>query len=162
MGVKDTGTHVDFSADRRREGKIGKIVRTRGLCGGRPCFLGTRIWPGIVLGLMKHGIADEEILLDYPSLTFDDLKAARHWKIERKNAPHPVVVMRYNLYPGTNDTLRFPRSTKKMRKMRENTESPAYWHLKWEDADAEAFERYVMEAFDQKKCGVLENTSPCA
>lgn len=42
---------------------------------GKPRVRGTRIWVGLVLGLMADGMTADEILADYPQLSADDLRA---------------------------------------------------------------------------------------
>ena len=36
---------------------------------------GTRIWVGLILGLLADGMTHEELLADYPQLTEEDLRA---------------------------------------------------------------------------------------
>jgi uncharacterized protein (DUF433 family) len=45
------------------------------VCFGKPRVKGTRIWVGLVLGLMADGMTEEEILQDYPQLTLEDIRA---------------------------------------------------------------------------------------
>jgi uncharacterized protein (DUF433 family) len=45
-------------------------------CGGKPCIKGTRIWVSLILDFMAEGMAEAEILAEYPSLTHDDVLAA--------------------------------------------------------------------------------------
>ncbi len=42
---------------------------------GKPRVKGTRIWVGLVLGLMADGMTAAEILRDYPQLSDEDLRA---------------------------------------------------------------------------------------
>jgi len=42
---------------------------------GKPRVRGTRIWVGLILGLMADGATADEILADYPQLSADDLRA---------------------------------------------------------------------------------------
>lgn len=46
------------------------------VCFGKPVIKGTRIWVGLILSMMADGIADEEILRDYPQLSDADLRAS--------------------------------------------------------------------------------------
>jgi uncharacterized protein (DUF433 family) len=46
------------------------------ICGGKPCIKGTRIWVALVLDFLASGMAEAEILAEYPSLTRQDLLAA--------------------------------------------------------------------------------------
>ncbi len=45
------------------------------ICFGKPRVKGTRIWVGLVLGLMADGMTAAEILHEYPQLTDEDLRA---------------------------------------------------------------------------------------
>lgn len=45
------------------------------ICFGKPRVKGTRIWVGLVLGLMADGLAPDEVLAQYPQLTEADLRA---------------------------------------------------------------------------------------
>jgi uncharacterized protein (DUF433 family) len=44
------------------------------ICFGKPTVKGTRIWVGLVLGLMADGMSEDEILRDYPQLTVEDIR----------------------------------------------------------------------------------------
>lgn len=46
------------------------------ICHGKPCIKGTRIMVSIILDNLADGITPAEILVDYPSLTLDDIQAA--------------------------------------------------------------------------------------
>lgn len=45
------------------------------ICFGKPRVKGTRIWVGLVLGMMAGGMTPGEILEDYPQLSDEDLRA---------------------------------------------------------------------------------------
>jgi uncharacterized protein (DUF433 family) len=45
------------------------------ICFGKPRIKGTRIWVGLILGLMADGMTTDDILRDYPQLSIDDLRA---------------------------------------------------------------------------------------
>jgi uncharacterized protein (DUF433 family) len=45
------------------------------ICFGKARVKGTRIWVGLVLGLMADGMSAQEILQEYPQLTEADLRA---------------------------------------------------------------------------------------
>ena len=51
---------------------------------GRPCIRGTRITVGDVLGYLAGGMSDEQILLDFPQLTHDDIRACLAYAAERE------------------------------------------------------------------------------
>ncbi len=45
-------------------------------CGGKPCIKGTRIWVSLILDLLAGGVAEAELLVEYPQLTHEDVLAA--------------------------------------------------------------------------------------
>ncbi len=61
-------------------------------CGGRPCIRGMRIRVSDVLDLFAAGVAEQEILADYPDLEVDDLRAALQYASAQAN--HAVLVSR--------------------------------------------------------------------
>ena len=46
------------------------------VCFGKPCIRGTRIWVSLVLDHLAAGTSMDEILVDYPALTREDILAA--------------------------------------------------------------------------------------
>ena len=46
------------------------------ICHGKPCIRGTRILVSIVLDNLAAGIPEAELLVAYPSLTAQDIRAA--------------------------------------------------------------------------------------
>ncbi|HUY63479.1 MAG TPA: DUF433 domain-containing protein [Acidimicrobiales bacterium] len=42
---------------------------------GKPVVRGSRIWVGLILGLLADGVSTGEILADYPQLTEADVRA---------------------------------------------------------------------------------------
>ena len=51
------------------------MVTDPAVCFGKPTVRGTRIWVGLVLGLLADGLTVEEVLADYPSLSESDVRA---------------------------------------------------------------------------------------
>ena len=51
---------------------------------GKPCVRGTRITVGDVLGYLAGGMSDAQILLDFPQLTRDDIRACLAYAAERE------------------------------------------------------------------------------
>lgn len=43
---------------------------------GKPCVKGTRIPVSLIVTMVAEGLAFQEIIADYPSLTEEDIKAA--------------------------------------------------------------------------------------
>ncbi len=56
-----------------------RVVCRPGVCGGEPCIQQTRIPVSILVKYRQLGSNDNELLRMYPSLTNDDLTAARHY-----------------------------------------------------------------------------------
>ncbi|MGH9186483.1 MAG: DUF433 domain-containing protein [Acidimicrobiales bacterium] len=52
-----------------------RIVIDPAVCFGKPRIRGTRIWVGLVLGLMADGMTTEEILAEHPQLSEADIRA---------------------------------------------------------------------------------------
>ena len=46
------------------------------VCHGKACNKGTRIMVSVILDNLAEGVSEEEILKSYPSLRFEDIKAA--------------------------------------------------------------------------------------
>ena len=53
-----------------------RIVANPAVCHGKPCVRGTRIMVSVLLDNLADGLAPEEIVLEYPPLTLDDIRAA--------------------------------------------------------------------------------------
>lgn len=45
------------------------------ICGGRPCIRGMRIRVSDILEMLGQGVAEAEILADFPDLEADDIRA---------------------------------------------------------------------------------------
>jgi len=46
------------------------------VCFGKPCIRGTRIWVSLILDFLASGMAVDEVLVEYPQLTVEDIRAA--------------------------------------------------------------------------------------
>lgn len=46
------------------------------VCFGKPCIRGTRIWVSLLLDFLADGMTIDEILVEYPHLTAEDVRAA--------------------------------------------------------------------------------------
>jgi len=62
-----------------------RIVRTPGVCGGRPRVEGTRISVDVLAEAKASGVSDAQLLVDYPFLSAEDLAAA--WIFVDNNPP---------------------------------------------------------------------------
>lgn len=58
-----------------REELLKRIWIDPARCGGKPCVRGHRIWVSLVLDMLADGMSFEEILVDYPGLTKEDIQA---------------------------------------------------------------------------------------
>jgi uncharacterized protein (DUF433 family) len=54
---------------------LERITIDPGVCFGKPCVRGHRIWVSLVLDLLASGATVSEILKDYPHLEHDDVLA---------------------------------------------------------------------------------------
>ena len=55
---------------------LERITIDPGICGGKPCIKRTRIWVSLVLDLLSDGMAEAELLMEYPQLAHEDVMAA--------------------------------------------------------------------------------------
>ena len=53
-----------------------RITIDPNICFGKPCIKGTRIWVSLILDFLASGKSIEEILIEYPQLTKEDVRAA--------------------------------------------------------------------------------------
>ena len=45
------------------------------ICFGKPCIKETRIWVSLILDFLSNGMTIEEVLIEYPQLRIDDVRA---------------------------------------------------------------------------------------
>lgn len=55
---------------------LDRITINPNICFGKPTIRGTRIWVSLILDFMANGMTIEELLVEYPHLTADDIRAA--------------------------------------------------------------------------------------
>jgi uncharacterized protein (DUF433 family) len=55
---------------------LERVTIDPNVCGGRPCIKGTRIWVSLILDLLADGMAESELLSEYPQLSHEDVLAA--------------------------------------------------------------------------------------
>ena len=53
-----------------------RVVADHRIMGGVPCIRGTRIPVATIVGLVAEGASVEDILVDYPQLVAEDVRAA--------------------------------------------------------------------------------------
>lgn len=68
---------------------LGRITIDPEQCGGRPCIRGMRIRVKDVLDLLAAGVAEPEILQDFPYLEPEDIKAALEFAAAQSD--HPIL-----------------------------------------------------------------------
>ena len=51
-----------------------RIVSNPNICHGKPCIKGTRIPVTLIVNMVADGMARDEIVRDYPSLTSEDIE----------------------------------------------------------------------------------------
>jgi uncharacterized protein (DUF433 family) len=69
---------------------MSRITFDPAQCGGRPCIRGMRIRVKDVLELLAAGVAETEILTDYPYLEQEDIRACLAFAAAEVD--HPVLV----------------------------------------------------------------------
>jgi uncharacterized protein (DUF433 family) len=72
-----------------QHGPMSRIIFDPAQCGRRPCIRGIRIRVKDVLELLAAGIADAEILADYPYLEAKDIRACLAFAAAEVG--HPVL-----------------------------------------------------------------------
>jgi uncharacterized protein (DUF433 family) len=63
-----------------KESLLNRISINPKICHGKPCIAGTRIMVSVILDNLAEGLSVNEILMEYPSLCFDDIKAVTTYK----------------------------------------------------------------------------------
>jgi len=55
---------------------LNRISVNPNICHGKPCIAGTRIMVSVILDNLAGGVSEADILIEYPSLQPEDIKAA--------------------------------------------------------------------------------------
>ncbi|MBN2550892.1 MAG: DUF433 domain-containing protein [Anaerolineales bacterium] len=55
---------------------LSRISINPNVCFGKPCIRGTRIWVSLILDFLANGMTPDQILIEYPQLTHEDIYAA--------------------------------------------------------------------------------------
>ena len=58
------------------------------ICFGKPCIKETRIWVSLILDFLSNGMTVEEVLIEYPQLRIDDVRACIAYGAEMQFANH--------------------------------------------------------------------------
>jgi len=59
----------------KHEGLLDRISIDPGICHGKPCIRGHRIWVSLILDLLADRLSASAILEEYPQLVEDDVRA---------------------------------------------------------------------------------------
>lgn len=70
-------TRIVIAGRTRQPESFGKVVQTRGVCGGRPRFDGTRLEVSTIQRAIVENWPEKDIFRNYPSLTREDFEVAR-------------------------------------------------------------------------------------
>lgn len=68
------------------------IVRDPQVCHGQATVRGTRIMASIILEALADGMTEDEILVEYPTLTVEGIRAAAAYGAELARDEYPAVV----------------------------------------------------------------------
>ena len=52
------------------------------VCHGKACIKGTRVMVSVILDNLAEGLSEQDILISYPSLTLEDIRAAISYAAE--------------------------------------------------------------------------------
>jgi len=58
-----------------RDELLARISVDPNVCFGKPCIKGHRIWVSLVLDLLAAGMTYDQVLVEYPGLTKEDILA---------------------------------------------------------------------------------------
>src|SRR5581483_4641311 len=75
----------------RSENQIGQVSADRAIMQGAPVIAGTRIPTATIDWLHRNGYSEEEILVDFPRLRSEDVRAAIEYEAKRRReASQPI------------------------------------------------------------------------
>jgi uncharacterized protein (DUF433 family) len=66
----------------KREELLKRIAIDPNVCFGKPCIRGTRIWVSLIMDNLAEGVSEAELLLAYPQLQPEDIRAAMAFAAE--------------------------------------------------------------------------------
>lgn len=67
------------------------IVRNPRVCHGQAVVRGTRVMVSLILDALAAGMTEDDILIGYPSLTVDGIRAAAAYGAELARDEYPAV-----------------------------------------------------------------------
>ena len=65
--------------------QLDRITQIPGQCGGKPCIRGMRIRVSDILEMMAENVSAEEILIDFPDLEPEDIRACLEFAADREH-----------------------------------------------------------------------------
>jgi uncharacterized protein (DUF433 family) len=74
-----------------QEELLNRISINPGVCFGKPCIKGTRIWVSLILDFLASGMTAPEILEQYPGLTSLDIQACIAYGAEMSRERHVPI-----------------------------------------------------------------------
>ena len=66
----------------KREELLERISIDPGVCFGKPCIRGTRIWVSLIVDNLAENVSQSELLAAYPQLAPEDIRAALAYAAE--------------------------------------------------------------------------------
>ena len=66
----------------QRDDLLRRISIDPGVCFGKACIRGTRIWVSLIVDNLAEGVTESELLSAYPQLQPDDVRAALAYAAE--------------------------------------------------------------------------------
>lgn len=69
---------------------LQRVTSDPAIMGGRPCVGGTRVTVAAILGMLAAGESEADIVLEYPYLVLEDVRAAlafAAWKMQERDHP---------------------------------------------------------------------------
>ena len=73
---------------------LARISVDPSVCFGKPCIRGHRIWVSLILDLLAAGETIDQVLLDYPGLTHQDVLACIAYGAEMSRERYVDVPIR--------------------------------------------------------------------
>ena len=59
----------------KHEDLLNRISVNPNVCHGKACIRGHRVWVSLILDLLADGRTNDEIMIEYPGLVADDIRA---------------------------------------------------------------------------------------
>lgn len=70
---------------------LNRITIDPGVCFGKPCIKGHRIWVSLILDFLTEGLSIEELLREYPQLEREDILACIAYGAEMARERYVVI-----------------------------------------------------------------------